>query len=78
LSVGKEKLFWFFSVGFCVGKKPNVLFVRLAFAVQIFNFSTIFALLTTFMYMESCVFVCEDFPKENRMQANKATHIGLV
>jgi hypothetical protein len=30
----------------------------------------------TFMYMESCVFVCEDFPKENRMQANKATNIG--
>jgi len=29
-----------------------------------------------FMYMESCVFECEDFPKENRMQANKATHIG--
>jgi hypothetical protein len=28
--------------------------------------------------MESCVFVCEDFPKENRMQANKATHIGLA
>ena len=27
--------------------------------------------------MESCVFVCEDFPKENQMHANKATHIGL-
>jgi hypothetical protein len=27
-------------------------------------------------YMESCVFVCEDFPKENQMLANKATHIG--
>ena len=28
------------------------------------------------MYMESCVFECEDFPKENQMQANKATNIG--
>ena len=27
--------------------------------------------------MESCVFECEDFPKENQKQANKATHIGL-
>ncbi|GAA4807080.1 hypothetical protein GCM10023330_12020 [Litoribaculum gwangyangense] len=28
------------------------------------------------LYKESCVFVCEDFPKENQMQANKATHMG--
>lgn len=27
------------------------------------------------MCMESCVFVCEDFPSENRMQASKTTHI---
>ncbi len=26
--------------------------------------------------MESCVFVCEDFPKENQKLANKATDIG--
>ncbi|MCG2462970.1 hypothetical protein K8352_19585, partial [Flavobacteriaceae bacterium F89] len=24
----------------------------------------------TFMYKDSCGFVCEDFPKENQMQAN--------
>ena len=30
------------------------------------------------MYKESWVFVCEDFPKENQMQASKATHIGLA
>ena len=23
------------------------------------------------LYMESCVFVCEDFPKENQKQANE-------
>jgi hypothetical protein len=34
------------------------------------------ALVATFMYMESCVFECEDFPKENQKLANKATHIG--
>ena len=27
-------------------------------------------------YMESCVFVCEDFPKENQKLANKTTNIG--
>ena len=31
----------------------------------------------TVMYMESCVFVCEDFPMENQKLANKATDIGL-
>jgi hypothetical protein len=45
--LAKNSSFGFFSVGLCVGKKPNVLFVRLAFLVQMFNFSTIFALLTT-------------------------------
>ena len=30
------------------------------------------------MYMESCVFVCEDFPKENQKPANKATNNGLA
>jgi hypothetical protein len=34
-------------------------------------------LLLTFMYMESCVFVREDFPKENQKLASKATNIGL-
>ncbi len=29
------------------------------------------------MYMEICVFVCEDFPKDNQKLANKATNIGL-
>jgi len=33
-------------------------------------------LLATVMCMESCVLVCEDFPKENQMQASKATDIG--
>ena len=27
------------------------------------------------MYKKSCVFVCEDFPKENQKQANKAPTI---
>jgi hypothetical protein len=27
--------------------------------------------ISTFMYKESCVFVCEDFPKENQMLANE-------
>ena len=31
----------------------------------------------TVMYKESCVFECEDFPKENQKLANKATNIGL-
>jgi len=29
------------------------------------------ALKPKFMYKESCVFVCEDFPKENQKLANK-------
>jgi hypothetical protein len=31
----KNSSFGFFSVGLCVGKKPNVLFVRLVFALQL-------------------------------------------
>jgi len=34
LSVGKKQLFCFFSVGLCVGKKTNVLFVRLVSACR--------------------------------------------
>jgi hypothetical protein len=30
------------------------------------------------MYVESCVFECEDFLEENQKQANKVTHIGLA
>jgi len=46
--VGKGKLFWFFSVGFERWQKPNVLDRVVAFFVQMFNFSAISALLTTF------------------------------
>ena len=31
-----------------------------------------------FMCTESCVLLCEDFPKENHKQASKATNIDLV
>jgi hypothetical protein len=31
-----------FNVSLCVGKKPNVLFLRLAFLVKILMFGTIF------------------------------------
>jgi len=30
--LAKKQLFWFFCIGLCVGKKPNVLFVLLAFS----------------------------------------------
>ena len=33
--------------------------------------------LPTLLYKESCVFVCENFPKENQKLANKATNFGL-
>ncbi|MFG6688092.1 hypothetical protein ACGK9U_16090, partial [Mariniflexile sp. HNIBRBA6329] len=59
---------------------PNVIPFINATLAPMFSFFFIqigfFSLCTTFMYMESCVFECEDFPKENRMQANKATDIG--
>jgi hypothetical protein len=42
-------------MAFSVGKKMNVLFVRLAFLVQMLNFSTIFALLTTVLFNASGV-----------------------
>jgi hypothetical protein len=47
VALAKNSSFVFFSVGSCVGKKTNVLFVRLAFLVQMFNYSTISALCTT-------------------------------
>jgi len=31
---GENSSFGFFSVGFCVGKKPNVLFVQLVFSMK--------------------------------------------
>jgi len=43
--------------------------------MRIFPFGCV-KLCPTFMYMESCVFVYEDFPKENQKLANKATNIG--
>ncbi len=38
--------------------------------------SSFFKFAAKFMYMKCCVFVCEDFPKENQKLANKATNIG--
>jgi hypothetical protein len=43
--LAKNSSFGFFSVGLCFGKKPNVLFVRLAFFVQMLMFSTIFRIM---------------------------------
>ena len=40
-ALAKNSSFGFFSVGFCVGKKPNVLFVRLAFYTDAQRFSAI-------------------------------------
>jgi len=49
--LAENSSFGFFSVGLCVGKKPNVLFVRLAFLVQILMFSTIFRIMhNVFVY----------------------------
>jgi hypothetical protein len=41
----KTALLVFFRVGLCVGKKPNVLFVRLAYLVQISMVFTIFRIM---------------------------------
>jgi hypothetical protein len=41
-------LLFFFSVGFWRWRKNKCAVCALAFSVQMFNFSTIFALLTTF------------------------------
>jgi hypothetical protein len=48
LSVGKKTALLIFLRWLSCRQKSNVLFVRLAFLVQIFNFSTISALCTTF------------------------------
>ena len=47
-------LLFFLALAFRVGKKINVLFVRWRFLVQMLNFSTIFALLTTVLCMARC------------------------
>jgi hypothetical protein len=51
LSGGKKQLFYFFSVGLCVGKKINVLFVRLAFFSKMLIFNSVSALCTTCLCM---------------------------
>ncbi len=71
-------LLFFLSVGFSRWQKNKCAVLALAFLVQMFNFSTIFTLHTTFMYKESCVFVCEDFPKENQKLANKQLTLVLL
>jgi len=43
----KTALLFLSALALSVGKKMNVLFVRLAFLVQMFNFTTISALCTT-------------------------------
>jgi hypothetical protein len=43
--LAKNSSFGFFSVGLCVGKKPNVLFGRLAFLVQMLMVYTIFRIM---------------------------------
>ncbi|WP_445738500.1 hypothetical protein, partial [Mariniflexile sp.] len=56
-------------VFFLVLRVPQSILISAKFALY-FAFSHLFA---TFMCKERCVFECEDFPKENQMQANKAT-----
>jgi len=46
-------LLFFFSVGFWRWRKNKCAVCALAFSVQMFNFSTIFALLTTDLYKNS-------------------------
>jgi len=53
--MAKNSSFGFLALAYVSVKKPNVLFVRLAFLVQTFNFSTIFALCTTCLYNASGV-----------------------
>jgi len=59
--LARNSSFIFSALAFRVGKKNKCAVCALAFLVQMFNFSTIFALLTTCLYMTSSVQVSEYF-----------------
>tara|TARA_R110002124_G_scaffold109723_4_gene263160 strand:- start:22455 stop:22670 length:216 start_codon:yes stop_codon:yes gene_type:complete len=70
--VGKKTALLQAEASACVLELVNVLFCGVAVSFYLFSqtakllLTLHFGLLPTVMYMESCVFVCEDFPKENQ------------
>ena len=54
-----------------IPRKTPILLIKTLFPISMSY--VFFKCWVTFMCKERCVFECEDFPKENQMQANKAT-----